>query len=195
MGDWHIPHHLDLERVLPGLEPGLAEQVHVMVASGFEVIDAWGPVQMAVCGLVLKRESLEVVFDSERNKTAVRISHHEYAVNHLDATLAWARTPDASGSEPVPGYYPGGYCLVGLDRPWAANEAVMRSDNQYLAQVCEWFSTHDHRLTQWTSSARAQKWEYRRPGVSPEQLHAEAARRFSREWPKFLASLEDPPVG
>ena|GEM_PF-3094970 len=185
-----IPHHLNVERVLPGLEPGFAEQVLLLLSRGFGVVDAWGPVQMSVCGVVLERESLAVRFDSERGMTSVMLEYHGYRVYQLDATLAWARSAGAAGRERVPGYFPGGYHLVALGRRNADIVEAMRSDNQYLADVCEWFSTHDRRLTEWTAAERERpRWKVS-PGSDAVSRHLKAVEHFEREWPRFLASLD-----
>jgi hypothetical protein len=90
-------HHNDPERVIPTIEAELRPLAHELLAAGFEVVDAWGPVQMAVASLLLERDGTRVLFEAERGFSSVLLTRDGRSTWLGAALAAWARCPGTDG--------------------------------------------------------------------------------------------------
>jgi len=134
-----------------------------MLGERFEVVEAWGPVQMAVAHLELARDGQHVEWHTERGfADAVRV--RDAATPALEvalavATIAWARSTDARGMPRGP--------EVEVPRGVADADAVVRSN---WRAVLDWLPTADHPRIERIADAWWQDWPFLhlRPGTDVE---------------------------
>jgi hypothetical protein len=137
------PHHNDPELVIPTIEAELQPLARELLAAGFAVIEAWGPVQMACAGLLLERDGTQVLFDAERGMTSARLIRSDRDVWLGVAVAAWARSSNGDGEQNVPGFTP--WSLISLFA-WEQREyrkAGSQQQTRYGSAVCDWFAHAD----------------------------------------------------
>ena len=121
---------------LGGFDDATRALVRAMVADGFQVADAWGPVQMAVAHLELARDGQHVAWHTERgfNEPAL-VWHDDPAAPRarlVVATIAWARGREADGRVRAPG--------IALPTRRSENTAILLT---HWRSVLEWLPTAD----------------------------------------------------
>jgi hypothetical protein len=137
------PHHNAPEQVIPTIEAELQPLARELLDSGFVVVEAWGPVQMACAGLLLERDGVQVLFDAERGMTSANLIHDGRSVWLGTAVAAWARSSKIDGELNAPGFIP--WSLISLST-WDTREyraAGSQQQTTYGLAVCDWFPHAD----------------------------------------------------
>lgn len=138
-----LDHHNDPLRVIPVLEAELRPLARELLGAGFMVVEAWGPVQMAVASLLLERDETRVLFDAERGMTSVILTRGKRRVWLGAAVAAWARSPAADSRPHAAGLTP--WPLISTfswDFRVYRREGLAQLATYGLA-VCEWFCEAD----------------------------------------------------
>lgn len=170
-----LVHHNDPALVIPVIEGELQALARELLAAGFVVVDAWGPVQMAVAALLLERDGTRVLFDAERGMTSVMLSRDERRTWLGTAIAAWARSPASDGRPNAADLTP--WPLISTfswdTRGYRSEELAQQA--RYGLAVCTWFASAD------PGAIDAVKAETRALDSSP--------RRPTREKPATTAAL------
>jgi hypothetical protein len=136
-------HHNDPERVIPTIEAELRPLVHELLAAGFEVVDASGPVQMAVANLLLERGGTRVLFEAERGFSSVRLTRDERSTWLGAALAAWARCPGSDGRPHAADLTPWSQISTFSWDMRVHRSAGLEQQATYGMAVCDWLPDAD----------------------------------------------------
>lgn len=172
-------HHDDPSRVIPLLGAELGLLARELIGAGFRVVDAWGPVQMAVAQLLLERDGTRVLFDTERGVADVVLERDGRRTDFGTAVAAWACSPGSDGRPHDADFLPWGLTPASADLRAAQLAA-------YGVAVCEWFSEADPGVIDFVKaeSAAIFVWSRRettsKPAAAPEMVAARYREALAR---------------
>ncbi len=153
----------DLALALGAFDDATRQLVREMVAEDFREVTVWGPVQMAVAHVELARDGQHVEWHTERGFSSpalVRDTLRQLpAVTLVVATIAWARSRDASGA------LRGGDVVMPRG---AADEAALIGS--HWRAVLGWLPAVDRARLDRVSKAWWDSWPFRQfsPGTEAE---------------------------
>jgi hypothetical protein len=136
-------HHGDPERVIPVLDVVLRPLARDLIGVGFTVEDAFGPVQMAVATLLLQRDGIQVLFDTERGMTLVSLIRGGRRIGLTTALAAWADSPKADGRPHMPDFVPWALISTFTKELRVYGRIGLEQAVEYGVTVCDWLPDAD----------------------------------------------------
>lgn len=185
-----LVHHNDPALVIPTLEGELQGLARDLLGAGYAVVDAWGPVQMAVASLLLERDGTRVLFDAERGMTSVMLSRGDRRTWLGAAIAVWARSPASDGRPNAAHLTP--WPLISTST-WSTR--VFRGEGlaqqaRYGPAVCAWYASADPGAIEVVEAeTRALVAGPRRPEEEkPAATAARVGARYAKALDRYFAS-------